>query len=158
MPMTMDERISMLMRASQAWLDLTRKIDRIPPGTMQQPQMDGAWNGKDLLIHLANWEELGLDVLESIEDGDVEEWPDTSGDALDILNAEMLEPYRNVSLDGARAYLEETHFALMDAAERAKRIDARVVLRVTVDHYAEHLPDIERLLAMKPGARKEHTG
>jgi hypothetical protein len=137
--MTFDERLEMLQQASRSWLELKRTIDRIPDEAMNRPNTVGTWSGRELLVHLANWEEVAIGVIDELEAGGEESWPEA--DTHD-LNASMLEPYRDISLEDAREYLEATHFALMDAAERARNITPSVILSVTADHYATHLDDL----------------
>jgi hypothetical protein len=146
MPMTMDERVEMLQRASKGWLELTRVIDRIPTAALVRPNSIGTWSGKDLLAHLANWEEVALDIVAEMEDGSPEAWPEGDNDEI---NEEMLAPYRDSALAEVREYLEATHFQLMDAAERARNVTPRIVLEVTSEHYAIHIDDLKSLL--KPG-------
>jgi hypothetical protein len=55
MPMSIDERLDMLQKASRAWLELTRLLDRIPEAAMNQPGTVGDWSGRDLLVHIASW-------------------------------------------------------------------------------------------------------
>ncbi|HUG16337.1 MAG TPA: ClbS/DfsB family four-helix bundle protein [Thermomicrobiales bacterium] len=142
MTMTFDERLEMLQQASRAWLELKRAVDRIPDEAMNRPNTVGRWGGRDLLIHLANWEEVAIAVIEQLEAGGSEAWP---LDDADEINASMLDPYRDSSLDEARAYLEATHFALMDSAEHAHNITESVVLGVTRDHYRQHMDDIKAI-------------
>ncbi len=143
MPISFDERLDMLQKASKAWVELQRAIRPLSDTDLTRPNTIGTWTGKDLLTHLANWEELGIGVLEDMEDGGQPEWP--HADELDAVNAEMLEPWRGRSLDEIRAYLEQTHFALMDLAERSQAITPHVLLSVTANHYAQHLDDLRRL-------------
>lgn len=140
--MTFDERLEMLQQASRSWLDLKRTIDRIPEQAMQSKNTVGTWSGCDLLVHLANWEEVAIDVIEEIEAGGDESWPEADADQV---NAELLEPYRDCTLAEALEYLETTHFALMDVAEGALRIAPSVVLGVTAEHYAQHTSDLQSL-------------
>lgn len=142
MSMTFDEKLEMLQEASRSWLELKRIIDRIPDQAMNRPNTVGTWSGRDLLVHIANWEEVAIDVIEEIEAGGEASWPEADTDEL---NAEMLEPYRDNTLEEALEYLESTHFALMDVAEDASLITPDVVLGVTSRHYEKHLPDFQTI-------------
>lgn len=142
MTMTFDDRLDMLQQASRGWLELKRVIDRISDRDMNRENTVGTWSGRDLLAHIANWEEVAIKVIERLESGEPPDWPDGE---TDTTNAKMLEPYRGASLDDVRAYLDATHFALMEVAEHAKNITPDDVLRVTANHYAKHMDDFRSM-------------
>jgi hypothetical protein len=142
MAMTFDERLEMLQRASRGWLELKRLVDRIPDRDMNRSDTVGVWSGRDLLAHIANWEEVALGVIERLESGEPAGWP---GGETDEKNAALLEPYRDASLEDVRDYLETSHFSLMDAAEHARNITPDVLLSVTANHYAKHMDDFRSI-------------
>jgi hypothetical protein len=144
MPMTFDERLDMLQRASRAWLELKRVTDRLSDTQLTRPNTYGSWSGKDVLAHLAAWEEVGIDVIREMEAGNPEQWPD-SDDMIDEFNAELLEPYRDLTAAEIRAALQETHFTLMQLAETAPDIRPDTILSVTADHYSEHVEALRAL-------------
>jgi hypothetical protein len=152
MAMTFDERLEMLQQASRAWLELKRDVDRIGDEALERPNTIGAWRGRDVLAHLANWEAVGIGMLAEMDAGMPERWPDTSQIGLDAYNEQMLEPYRDLPLADVKRYFEDTHYALMAAAETSTAVRPELLLDLTRDHYAQHIDDLRRLA--KPGTKR----
>jgi hypothetical protein len=145
MTMSMSERLEMLQIASKAWLELKRLVDSIPDSALETPNTIGHWNGRDMLGHLAGWEAIGIDIIEQInERGDFDRLGITK-ETVDAFNEEMQLPYRAMTTPGVRKALEDTHFALMDLAERSEGDVAEIVIDVTRDHYVKHIPDLRKI-------------
>lgn len=145
MPMTVDERLDMLQSASRAWLELRRLLDAIPDEVMERPHTVGSWTGKDLLGHLAGWEALAIDIINELDERGDSTPLAVNPETIDVLNEEMLVPYRALPTSEVRRALEDTHLALMDVAERSPDVRADIVIHVTRDHYNEHVDDVRRL-------------
>jgi hypothetical protein len=142
---TPDERIDMLQKASQSWLELKRVINSLSEQQFTRPNTIGAWSGRDVLAHIIGWEEVAIDVIEAMEAGEPEEWPEVEGEELDAFNEELIEPFRDLPLADFRQQADDIHFRLMDLAERARTIRPDTVLGVTAEHYAEHIDDLRAL-------------
>lgn len=143
--MSMSDRLEMLQIASKAWLELKRLVDSIPDSALEKPNTIGHWSGRDMLGHLAGWEAIGIDLVEQInERGDFERLGLTR-DTVDVFNEEMLAPYRAMSTPEVRLALADAHFTLMDLAERSSGNVAEVILDVTRDRYAKHIPDLRKI-------------
>jgi hypothetical protein len=145
MPITFDERLDMLQAASRAWLELKRVIDRLSDADLTRPNPIGTWSGKDVLAHIATWEALAIEVVQAMDAGQPEQWPDMDDDRLDALNAELIEPWSRAPLADVLDYFESTHFTLMDLAERSPSITRSILLDNTADHYQQHLDDLRSL-------------
>jgi hypothetical protein len=149
MTITFDERLEMLQQASLAWRDLKRVVDRVNDEALERPNTIGTWRGRDVLAHIANWEEVGISMIAEMDAGQPEQWPDTRAIGLDAFNEQMLTPYRDLSLEEVKQYFEGTHYALMNLAETSQAIRPALLLDITRDHYAQHIDDLRKLA--KPG-------
>jgi hypothetical protein len=147
MPITFNDRLEMLQVAAHAWLGLTKLLKTIPDARLEEPNTIGTWSGRDLLVHLANWDEEAIDALHRYASGEEFQWPTIPDEDLDRWNEEHLAPWRSRSLDDVKQYLERTHFALLDLAEKQPDVRPRVVVGVTEGHYGEHMDDLRSLLA-----------
>lgn len=84
----------------------------LPPATIG----DGDWSAKDLIGHLATWEEIALDSLSEWRRGERPAVEDVfGGDGTDRTNAEAIARKSVLPLDEVRAASAATHTALLDA-------------------------------------------
>jgi uncharacterized protein (TIGR03083 family) len=75
----------------------------------------GDWSTKDLLSHVARWNEIALEALAAWRDGKRPWIEDVWGNGVDRLNAENFEVSRDLSPDQARDRLRQSHDSLVDA-------------------------------------------
>ncbi len=116
------------------------------------------WSGRDLLGHLVFWQEHALDVARELAVGETSasyargeaEW-DTRGDAI---NDEAVAAWRAMPLDEllgrARTVPGELrgHLTVVPEARWLKNGDLQAFFAgETIDHYADHAPDLEVILA-----------
>lgn len=152
MPISMNERLAMLQKASRAWLDLKRTLDKLTDAQLLRPGTIGSWNGKDLIAHIANWEQVASESIEEVDGGNPEPWRDDLWESvIHEMNEQLLEPWRDRSLADVRQYLEDAHFTLMNLAETSRHARPDVVVYVTEIHYGQHADDFA-LLAKLPRA------
>ena len=150
MPISMNERLAMLQTASRAWLDLTRTLSKLTDAQLLRPDTIGTWSGKDVIAHLANWEQVATETIEEAESGNPDAWPDDTWESvIDEMNEELLNPWRDRSMADVRQYLEDAHFTLMNLAETSQHVRPEVVVYVTENHYGQHAEDFQ-LLAKLP--------
>ena len=146
MAITMNQRITMLQTASRAWLDLSRTLKGLTDGQLLAPNSIGIWSGKDVIAHIANWEQLAAETIDAASAGNANAWRDDAWeDVIDEMNEELLEPWRHASLAEVRQYLDDAHFTLMNLAETAAVVRPDVVVYVTRDHYEQHAEDFVTL-------------
>jgi hypothetical protein len=90
---------------------------QLSPAQMGQPATIGGgdWSAKDLMGHIARWNEIAMDALESWRAGEVPwiegQW---SGGA-DKVNADNYAASRDDSVERARSRLRRSHEALLGA-------------------------------------------
>lgn len=150
MAISTNERLAMLQTAAKSWLEVRRLLDAISDAALTKPNTVGTWSGRDLLIHLANWDEEAVNVLERMAAGEPAHWPLPPGVDGDEWNEEHVAPWRSATPAQARRYLADAHDRLMHLAETMRSVKPRVVLGATEYHYGEHLDDLRKLAALTP--------
>jgi hypothetical protein len=165
LPQTTEE---LLARIAEGWTTLHERIAPLSSAQLTTPGPDGGWSVKDHLAHLATWEDMLIALLRGEPIHAAFGISRAEYDALestDALNAIIAAQHKDRSLDEVMQRFEETHaqvVALIGALpdeDLSKPItffqpddsDERPVLRKitgdTYEHYAEHLPWIEAILA-----------
>jgi hypothetical protein len=135
------DRQQLLARLDQAWQDFHATYVGLPMAALGQPGVVDAWSVKDLIAHLATWEEETLKALPLIVAG---KRPPRYG-GVDRFNAAQSERNQRLSLTEARAWLADSHarlVALLEATPEAwfaSETRFRHRLRLdTYGHYREH--------------------
>jgi DinB superfamily len=141
---------------------------------MRAPQTigKGDWSAKDLLGHIAAWEEVALERLRAVREG--EPVPPFPAGGVSRFNAEHVAAARRRSLRATRGRAERTHRALVhairdvdddrwtmtvDAPGQRARV-ATLVGRALAGpggqfrHAFAHLPDLERYVSALPTSRR----
>lgn len=72
----------------------------------------GDWSLRDLVGHIASWEQLALEAIHAAAQGRT---PPVSNLSIDALNAEMVAAQRKLALSSLRQEAERTHLALVTA-------------------------------------------
>lgn len=103
-PRTMAELLDQTERRWRAWVEA---VDGIPDERLAEP-MTGHWSGKDLLGHVAFWEEWAIDECQRILAGE----PNTDED-LDPLNQSQVADSMQASAAEQKQYRDEAHARLM---------------------------------------------
>jgi uncharacterized damage-inducible protein DinB len=133
----------LLRRIEDGWRDLLEAIDGIPDDRMEEPGVAGEWSVKDLLGHIAFWEDRASGHIERALAG----LPDEESDAVvEELNAADHAARHDRTLSEERAALHRAHAAVIEQLESVAGLDAaqldEAVSWDTYRHYAEHVPDI----------------
>jgi uncharacterized protein (TIGR03083 family) len=158
----------LLDRITDGWAILNQRIAPLSTAQLTAPGPDGGWSVKDHLAHLATWEDMLVALLSGVPIHAAFGLTRAQYDALDstdALNAIIVEQHKDRSLDEVLRRFKETHAQLvalisaLPAEDLAKPIsyfqpddpDERPVLGKiigdTYEHYAEHLPWIEAIIA-----------
>jgi len=98
---------------------LEQNLAGLSPEEMTQPGVVGDWSVKDVLAHLADWEQMCLGWCAVCDRGEKPETPapGLTWSQLDILNQRIYERYRDWSLDQVRALFDVTHREFMAMVE-----------------------------------------
>lgn len=154
------EKIQMLERIKREYQQLREHIELVLAGGAQDLEGTGGWSPKDILAHIAAWEEVLLRFHiggEPFED--VIEMPGARyhGTSFDEINAHLLATYESWSEDEVKQFADDIHAALMQKlealSEQAYQEPAASIAAIglnpyplheyiaanTFDHYTEHL-------------------
>jgi hypothetical protein len=140
--MTLDERAEMLRVVSDSWNELQALLDSLPDAVLEKPNTIGTWSGRDMVGHLAGWEEIGIRIVREMDQRGEYTRLGINRETVDAFNEEMLVPYRALSTPEVRQTLVNTHSRLMELAEASEADVAAIVIDVTRDHYNKHIPDL----------------
>jgi hypothetical protein len=115
------------------------------------------WSGRDLIGHLVQWQSLALEVATELAVGPSSpakarldaDW-DKRGDAV---NAEIQEQWQALAIEEVRRRLRTVpgelrgYLTVVPEARWLKHSDnLRYFLDETIDHYADHVDDLESIL------------
>lgn len=103
-PRTVKELIDLTERQWQAWV---AAVEGIPDERLTEP-MAGHWSGKDLIGHVAFWEDWVIGDCRRILAGE----PDP-GEDLDPINQAQVEDAKGASVADQKRYRDEAHARLM---------------------------------------------
>jgi uncharacterized damage-inducible protein DinB len=141
-----DLRAEHAAREAEAWDRFLAALDRIPRERWEEPGVLPGWTLKEALWHVAGWLRECAESLEAIgEDRYVDEG--STDEETDARNAALAAEARGMSSD-------EVWAGVLDARELVLRrwhelpeiapLAVEALASETYDHYAEHLPDLER--------------
>jgi len=115
------------------------------------------WSGRDLIAHMVAWLENTLEVAKELAVGErsaTKERSDRDWEARgDEVNAEIQRDWRAMPLGEVRRRLREVpgelrgYLTVVPEARWIKHADhLRFFVDETIDHYAEHMSDLEAIL------------
>jgi hypothetical protein len=144
----MGDRERILAHADETRRGLLVAIDGLTDDQMMKPVV-GDWSVKDLLAHVASWEEVALPDIERVARGDAPALAAFDLKRVDEFNALIMSLRRHFSLDQARRELDAFRSSLLEAIGRlpdsalAEGQFARGLLQICVYHDTEHTEDIQ---------------
>ena len=106
------KREQLLARLDKAWAALSESHAGLSEAQMTQPGVAGDWSVKDVLAHIATWEEEALKYLPLIVTGGKPPRYATFG-GIDAFNAQMTTLKRSLSLADVLRQLDDTHRQLI---------------------------------------------
>ena len=146
---------ALFRRIEAGWRELHDALDGLTDAEMSAPGAVGEWSVRDLLAHVATWEEEALKALPVIvEGGPLPRYASVGG--IDAFNARQQEAKRHLGLERLRLEMAATHqrlLALLDRTpESAYRTEGRFLRRLRLDtygHWRGHAEDVRRWRASK---------
>lgn len=134
-------REQLLARLEKAWTALGASYAGLTDAEMTTPGVAGDWSVKDMLAHVATWEEEGLKYLPLIIAGGRPPRYASYG-GIDAFNARMTEATRHLSLAEVQRRLEETHRQLIAylqlVPEEQLATETRFRHRLRLDTYSHY--------------------
>lgn len=144
----MSDREDLLGRAEEARRALMSAIEGLTDEQMTKPVV-GDWSVKDLLAHVASWDEFVLPDMERVARGDVPALAAFDLKRVDEFNAMIMSLRRHFSVEQARRELDISRTSLTEAVSRlpdsalAEGQFARGMLQICAYHDTEHTEDIQ---------------
>lgn len=141
MTQTTTERERLRAEAERVWGELRDAAWALTDEQIDRPNTVGHWCGRDVIVHIANWEERAAEVIRDLDAGRPVTPTYTSDAELDAWNEAHVAPWRAVPLADAKAYVERAHAELMELVMTAEHATPEIVLGC----YPGHLDDLRRL-------------
>jgi len=111
------------LRASRRALE--KVVAKVPLEVMGKPSVVEEWSAKDVLAHVAHWQELHLGWWAAVQRGETPEVPAPgfTWKNIDKLNHQIFLAHRDESLEEVMKYLRETFEHFIAAVEATSEKD-----------------------------------
>ena len=138
-----------MARIAAAWGELQQALAAVPPPLLDGPPAVASWTGKDLLGHIATWDnELLLNIGRRLDpqNGQMISYPNP-----DEFNRQTAEAKRRLSLPEILDALAAAHQRLLERLDGLSDADfarpeiARRIELDTYGHYPEHAHHLRQL-------------
>jgi hypothetical protein len=138
---------AIIEKIEKSYSELVRLYRSVPVTHLIESSLSNGWSVKDVLAHLAAWEWRCASLLEAshVTDGPLQADPDVAA-----LNREIHKEREEWSWEEVEYDFRAAHQSLLEAIRQlpANRLSNKAVQEAiagdTWEHYAEHLPDLER--------------
>ena len=137
-------REQLIARVDEAWQEFALACQELPPDTLLEPGVVGEWSVKDLMGHVATWEEESLEALSLIAEGKRTPRYSRYG-GIDAFNDVRWQHFRTLAFEDVRSWFADSHARLLDylagVPERLYAREGRFRRRLRQDtygHYSEH--------------------
>jgi len=144
----MGDREEVLARVEGARQAFLAAVDGLTEAQMTKPAV-GEWSVKDLLCHIASYEEIALPDIQRVGRGDAPALATFDLKRVDEFNAMIMFLRRHFSLEQAWRELDISRRSLLEAIGRlpdsalAEGQFARGMLQICAYHDTEHTEDIQ---------------
>lgn len=138
---------AIIEKIENSYNELVRLYRSVPVTHLIESSLSNGWSVKDLLAHLAAWEWRCASLLEAshVTDGPLQANPDVIA-----LNREIQKEREEWSWEEVEYDLRAAHQTLLETIRQlpADRLNSKsvqtAIAEETWEHYAEHLPDLQR--------------
>jgi DinB superfamily len=137
----MSERDDVTRSEAEAWASFERLLDAVPHDEREAPVLDDGWSLKDVLAHIGYWWDDVADAMDQGTYADDPEDTDVINERVRVRSSGMTWVEVSSELEQARARMLATWNALPQVTDIAR--DA--FESETIEHYAEHVEQVERL-------------
>jgi hypothetical protein len=128
----------------ESWTEFLAVLDSVPKERLEEPGACGDWSVKDLMAHMAFWDDRAVFVTRRLAAG--EELEPIDWQEVNLQEAALRS---NWSLEQSRSEMMAAHERVIEAVERLPDLDASAWEGNTFEHYDEHAADIRAWLAEK---------
>ncbi len=126
MPPT-ETKAQLLAKLLESRAALEKVLGKVAPDAMTSPGVCGAWSAKDVLAHVAHWQELHLGWWAAVQRGETPEVPAPGltfrPDDMDKLNQQIFRAHCDQPLEEVLHYLRETYERFMAVVEATPEDD-----------------------------------
>ena len=137
-----DELVALTEASWARWL---HALEHVPAEATATPGVCGAWSVKDLLGHIAVWDDIAVRKIGQLDGTGLA----MMDEDVDAINAREVALRADRTLAEQRAEMEHNHARLLGALEAASRASDDDLERVrrwiaadTWEHYAEHTAQV----------------
>jgi hypothetical protein len=138
---------AIIEKIENSYNELVRLYRSVPVTHLIESSLSNGWSVKDLLGHLAAWEWRCASLLEAshVTDGPLQANPDVAA-----LNREIHKEREEWSWEEVEYDFRAAHRTLLEAIRQlpVERLNSKsvqaAIAEETWEHYAEHLPDLQR--------------
>jgi hypothetical protein len=113
-------------------------FDALDDATVDRQNTVGTWSARDVMVHIANWEEETCRQVRALDAGQPLPRTYTSDAELDAWNDEHVAPWHSVELAEARANVLRCHLDLLALVLASPSVQPGWVL----GNYGGHLDDL----------------
>jgi hypothetical protein len=135
-------RERLLKRLEAAWRDFKMSYEGASEHELTMPGVVGDWSIRDLIVHVAIWEEEALKHLPLILEGKRPPRYSIVYGGIDAFNAQSMAAMASLTLDEVLQRAEETHRRLVRLVETAPEehiaAESRFRRRLRLDTYAHY--------------------
>ena len=124
-----------------SWARFIEVLDGVPEERLEEAGACGEWSIKDLMAHMAYWDDRAVIVADALGVGQQAEpvdWQEVN-DREAALRATW-------TLNASRREMDAAHTRMLEALERHPNLDADFWAGDTFEHYDEHAADIRAWL------------
>jgi hypothetical protein len=136
------DKQQLLKELDNAWAALQESYADLSDAQMTKPDVTDDWSVKDILAHVATWEEEAIKHLPHILEGGRPPRYSVTYGGIDAFNAQMTEQKRELPLSEVLRQLEETHHQLIDyvqsVSEEQFTKETRFRRRLRLDTYSHY--------------------
>ncbi len=125
-----------------SWERFLGVLDTVPVERLEEAGACGDWSVKDLMAHMAYWDDRAVIVADALGAGkqaDPVDWEEVNEKEAALRSA--------WKLDESRREMHAAHQRMLEALERHPELEADIWQGDTFEHYDEHAADIRAWLA-----------
>lgn len=128
------------MAVDDSWAGFMEVLNSVPEDKLEEAGACGDWSIKDLMAHMAYWDDRDADVVEALSAGaDVEpiDWQE--------VNTQEAALRAHWTLEDSRRAMHAAHERALTALARHPELETSI-WNESIEHYNEHAADVRKWL------------